>query len=123
MATRWIIPAAIAALIAGTAAASAAPARTSGDLNLRTGPGPSYGRIAVIPAGSWIDVFDCSSWCRVEWEGRPGWVWSRHVAWGGHDLPSPRPGFNSYRDYRLGFFGEYGEPYRSPYDDPFLFDD
>jgi len=128
---------AFAAAAALPAIASAAPGRATGDVSLRSGPGTSYGRIAVIPAGAPVEVFDCDAWCRVSWRGADGFVSASYItAGGGYDRPrayrepqryeryAPVPrGYSSYRDYRLGYFGAMGQPFRSPYDDPFLFDD
>lgn len=64
-------------------AAQAAPGAVTGDVNMRTGPGKNYARITTIPAGAPIEVFDCPSWCEVEFAGRQGWVSSNYVATGG----------------------------------------
>jgi uncharacterized protein YraI len=55
---------------------------TSTALNLRVGPGTSYGIIAVIPQGHTVEVFGCLtdySWCDVDWEGLRGWVAARYL--------------------------------------------
>jgi uncharacterized protein YraI len=47
------------------------------DLNLRAGPGISYGIVSVIPATQRVTVHGCleaSSWCRVTHEGTTGWA-------------------------------------------------
>jgi len=47
------------------------------DLNLRAGPGVSYGVLSVIPATQRVTVEGCledSSWCRVTHEGTAGWA-------------------------------------------------
>ena len=64
-------------------AAQAAPGVATGDVNMRTGPGTSYGKITTIPAGAPVEVFDCPSWCQVAYAGREGWVSSNYIATGG----------------------------------------
>jgi uncharacterized protein YraI len=71
-------------LPAAAEAASYGVARTN--VNMRTGPGVTHARIAVIPAGATLRVFACWSWCRVGFAGRLGWVSASYVATG-----YPRP--------------------------------
>ena len=63
--------------------AFAASAMVTTDLNLRTGPGTNYGRIAAMPGGAIVDVRGCTrgySWCRVYWNGYEGWAASSYLA-------------------------------------------
>ena len=63
--------------------AFAASALVTTDLNLRTGPGTRYARIAAMPGGSIVDVRGCIrgySWCRVDWNGYDGWAASSYLA-------------------------------------------
>ncbi|WP_181407992.1 SH3 domain-containing protein [Pararhizobium mangrovi] len=63
--------------------AFAASALVTNDLNLRTGPGTGYARIAAMPNGAIVDVVGCTrgyNWCRVHWRGRDGWASSHYLA-------------------------------------------
>ena len=93
---------ALAVLVASLAAAEAAPARTTADLNLRAGPGTHYRIVGSMPRGSLVDILDCThGWCEVAWRGRVGWASSRYLVEGGRPLrpgrpypePRPQPGF------------------------------
>jgi uncharacterized protein YraI len=116
---------AFAAALAVPIVAEAAPARTTGTVNMRSGPGTGYMSFGAIPAGSRIEVFGCSSWCRVAWAGKRGWVSANYVSsvgaryakryqrpfwndgWAGDDLDwgpwrhHPRSGFS----FGFGFHG------------------
>lgn len=65
-----------AVLLAG--AASADTAATAGsDLNIRSGPGPLYSIVGVIPANEAVSVQGCladASWCTVTYNGVNGWA-------------------------------------------------
>ncbi|SDB17353.1 SH3 domain-containing protein [Bauldia litoralis] len=74
--------AAAAMVIALTQVAHAAPGVARGDVNLRTGPGTKYARIATIPAGSRVDVLQCARWCQVIYAGRRGWASASYIARG-----------------------------------------
>lgn len=69
-----------AAVVSAAGIANAAPGRTTGAVNLRTGPSTAYSRITTIPAGALIDILYCSGWCRVSWQGYEGWVAGSYVA-------------------------------------------
>jgi uncharacterized protein YraI len=67
------LSAALVALAVTGGAAAAASATT--DLNIRSGPGPEYQVIGVIPSGAPVDVLDCTgSWCQVNYAGRAGFA-------------------------------------------------
>ncbi len=88
-------------LLATSAAAMAAPAFATGNVNVRSGPGTGYGVIDVLRRGEQVDVQQCrGSWCFVERRGVDGWVSSSY-------LNSGRPGG--------GWDDGYGRP---PYWDP-----
>jgi uncharacterized protein YraI len=77
---------AVAALIAGlllpAQAMAAYEAYTRADLNLRVGPGTTYGVIDVIPYGEPVIVLGCLEgyfWCDVEWYGLRGWVAAEYL--------------------------------------------
>jgi hypothetical protein len=74
------------ALMATTAAAIAAPAYATGNVNVRSGPGTHYGRVDVLYRGQQVDVVQCQgSWCYVEKRGPDGWVSASYLARGGND--------------------------------------
>jgi hypothetical protein len=77
------------ALVATTAAASAAPAYATSNVNVRSGPGTYYGVVDTLRRGEQVDVQQCQgSWCYVEKRGPDGWVSSSYLERGG------RPGWN-----------------------------
>lgn len=64
-----------------TSAAFAAEAYTATDLNVRTGPGTHYDRIATLPADTGVDVIDSrNGWCQVRGRGVRGWVSCTYLA-------------------------------------------
>jgi uncharacterized protein YraI len=72
----WVGLAAGAVLLAlSTGLALAAPAQIASNTNLRQGPGTNYGIIVTVPAGSIVDVSECTpDWCTVHWRGRIGYM-------------------------------------------------
>jgi hypothetical protein len=73
---------AAALVLAAMGSAAAAPGVATGGVNLRTGPGTGYARIATIPAGARVEVLRCAAWCEVIHAGRRGWASARYIAWG-----------------------------------------
>lgn len=68
------LAAAAAFLALSTGMAAAATGITEADLNMRRGPGTNYGVITAIPAGSPVEVLECSgNWCAVAWSGYQGY--------------------------------------------------
>lgn len=67
------------ALLATTALASAAQSTTS--VNVRSGPGTSYGVVDVLYAGENVTVEGCvsSGWCQITHSGPDGWVSARYL--------------------------------------------
>lgn len=68
-----------AALVAGLmtlpAVAVAADAFTTGNVNVRSGPGTGYARVGTLPAGTAVTVRGCEeNWCSVRRGGLHGWV-------------------------------------------------
>ena len=58
---------------------------TSGDVNLRKGPGLNYDKLGSVSAGSSLDYLDETStdergvdWYKVEYKGKTAWVSSRY---------------------------------------------
>lgn len=63
-------------LLAGAASAQTS-AMTWTDLNLRSGPGPMYSVLGVIPANGLVTVHGCladASWCQVNYGEAAGWA-------------------------------------------------
>jgi uncharacterized protein YraI len=57
------------------ASAAADPAVVDSKLNLRSGPGPAFNVIAVMPPGTKLEVQTCGEeWCRVAFGRRTGYV-------------------------------------------------
>ena len=97
---QMVVLALVAGLLAGGLAlpdmALAANGSTTGSVNMRTGPGVSYPRIAVIPRGAAVTIRGCvrdSRWCDVSWRGWNGWVSARYLAWIRYSQPIYRPGY------------------------------
>lgn len=68
--------------VAAPLSAMAANAFSTGNVNMRTGPGTSYARIATIPTGATLTIRGCLNgynWCDVSWAGRRGWVSSNYL--------------------------------------------
>ncbi|SFO47732.1 Uncharacterized conserved protein YraI [Mesorhizobium sp. NFR06] len=68
--------AALVGLAAFCVSASAATvAHTSTSLNVRSGPGAHYARIATLPAGQRVTLYHCEgSWCSIRAAGIHGWA-------------------------------------------------
>ncbi len=80
---KWFsLPAlAVLASLAMAPAASAASGYTTGDVNMRTGPGTRYHRILTIPRGAPVEIYGCSgSWCDTFYAGRRGWVSGHYLS-------------------------------------------
>lgn len=68
------------AFLVSAGAANAASAFTTANVNLRTGPGTSYGRVATLAPGVRVDVLTCqSNWCRIGRQGIRGWVSANYL--------------------------------------------
>jgi hypothetical protein len=90
----------VAVLVLTSAAANAqqfapggriATARTTVDLNLRSGPGTQYRVLIRIPRGRTVQILGCVPnfvWCRTSFLGRVGWVSAAYL--------SPRPGASRF---------------------------
>src|SRR5262249_9518627 len=116
----------LAALLA-TAAAFAIPAAaeaayTASSVNLRTGPGTSYGIILTLPAGAYVAVHYCQySWCSVTASGYNRWVAASHIGGGGlayypqpyvSQTPPPPPVYVAPAPYVYPAPYAYPPPYR-----------
>lgn len=81
MARRSLIAlAALGATLALPAAANAYSARTTADVNLRSGPGTYYGVIYTVPYGATVEVYDCTSWCHVVYSGYEGYIAASYLS-------------------------------------------
>ena len=70
-----------AALLLGLAVPGAASAATggftTGNVNMRAGPGTGYPVITTVPYGSSVAIYGCTAgyeWCDTNWAGYRGWV-------------------------------------------------
>jgi hypothetical protein len=62
------------------AAASAAPAVATASVNVRGGPGTSYGVVDTLRPGESVDVLGCrTGWCYVQKSGPDGYVSSSYL--------------------------------------------
>ncbi|UOA25747.1 DUF1236 domain-containing protein [Pseudosulfitobacter sp. DSM 107133] len=77
MASIIVLTAAAPVLAQNTAAVAAT------DLNIRSGPGPQYDILGVIPGGESAVVDGCltdAAWCKVVFDGKSGWSSSDYLA-------------------------------------------
>lgn len=78
--TTALAAAAVFGTAAGASAAGSATATT--DLNVRSGPGPQYAPVTVIPNGDPVTVEGCiqgSQWCQIDYDGTTGWAYSAYL--------------------------------------------
>ena len=119
MTTIKTLSAALTAVALSGGVAAAASATT--DLNLRSGPGPDYQSIAVIPAGAPVDVLGCSgSWCQVSYAGRAGFASANYLSGDGSAaILTPRAqayGPTAYGPMTYGPTATYMDRGYAPYD-------
>jgi uncharacterized protein YraI len=70
-----------AALLISVSGAFAVEAEATGSVNVRTGPGTSYGVVGVLQPGDRVDISRQSGgWCRVALSGPDGWVSCRYLS-------------------------------------------
>ena len=83
-----------AAIVLTPAAAIAAPATATAPVNVRSGPGPSYGVVDQLQRGQRVDVGRCAgSWCEIDYDGGDGWVSANYLSRGGSSGGNPDVGF------------------------------
>lgn len=65
----------------------------SAGLNMRSGPGTSYGILISIPFGATVPVLDISnsSWYKVTYSGKTGYVSSQYIQVTLNPTPTPKP--------------------------------
>ena len=100
---RFARVAAAAALVTllSAVAATAKPIATTGETNLRKGPGTDTEVLTLIPKGGVVEVGDCTNgWCAASFDGKDGYVIARNVGLG----PRPAP-----RGHRMGAVQVYDE--------------
>jgi uncharacterized protein YraI len=76
-------------------AAQAAPGTVTANVNLRSGPGTSYGVVDVVRSGTQVDVEQCEgSWCYITKSGPDGWVSANYLSAGGTRVNPGNPGIS-----------------------------
>lgn len=100
-----ILAFAATAMLASSTWASAQEAYTTGDVNMRAGPGSRYPVVTTIPEDRQVFIHGCLSdwdWCDVSWRRNRGWVFSDYLE-------------ALYRNRRVAF-----DEYRTFVDIPFV---
>lgn len=89
------IAVAAAAAVVFLPAAQAAPGTATANVNVRSGPGTSYGVTNTLRRGDQVDVQRCQgSWCYVQGRGFAGWVSSGYLSAGGTPVNPTNPGLS-----------------------------
>ncbi len=60
-------------------------AYTTGNLNMRAGPGTNYPVITTVPRGGGVTVFGCTAnfaWCDAAFVHAKGWVSGKYLSYG-----------------------------------------
>lgn len=84
---------AAAAAVVFLPAAQAAPGTATSNVNVRSGPGTSYGVVSTMRRGDNVDVQRCQgSWCYVVGRGYAGWVAGTYLSAGGTAVNPSNPG-------------------------------
>lgn len=78
-----------AGLVLAPSLALAVNGFTTGNVNMRTGPGTGFDKITTLPAGIGVEVLGCtnSGWCQVSAGGPPGWISGSYL----ERMSGPRP--------------------------------
>lgn len=64
----------------GQGGVAAGAARVTAAVNMRSSPKKGAGVIAVVPAGSSVNVFSCDGWCQISYNGSKGWVYKSFLS-------------------------------------------
>ncbi|ASV85679.1 bacterial SH3 domain protein [Ochrobactrum quorumnocens] len=76
----------VASALFTPAIASAATAYISASVNVRSGPGANYGRLATLPAGITVNAGSCrNGWCQIYNGSSVGFVSARYVRFGSYN--------------------------------------
>jgi uncharacterized protein YraI len=85
-------PIAAALMMLSVAYAASEPAVVASKLKLRSGPGPAFGAIAVLPPGAKLDAEKCTDeWCRVKYGRQIGYVSRAFLKTGADSFASAVP--------------------------------
>jgi uncharacterized protein YraI len=99
---------AVTLLSAGAAFAAVA----TSSVNVRTGPGTSYGVVDVLHPGEYVNINGRSAgWCRVSKTGPDGWVSCAYLTGGSAPRVNVYP---RYREPSVNFSFGFGTPYPQP---------
>lgn len=89
MKLRRILAATVCAgALATPSLAAAADGFSTGNVNMRAGPGTQYPVITTVYAGTPVEVIGCLSdwsWCDIAWGGARGWVSANYLQLGYED--------------------------------------
>ncbi len=95
--------------------ATAKPIATTGETNLRKGPGTETEVLTLVPKGGVVEVGECTNgWCAASFDGKDGYVIARNVGLG----PRPAPRGRAMGPVQVYDEPAYGPPpvyYRRPY--------
>lgn len=96
---------AVAGLMACSSAALAVEAMAKSAVNVRTGPGTSYGIVDQLTAGEVVNVTECapSNFCFVERDGADGWVSANYLTSVEEDEEEVDEGGGANPDCSFGF--------------------
>jgi uncharacterized protein YraI len=93
---------ALAGVALTTGGAFAVQAQATTAVNVRSGPGPSYGVVDTLYAGEQVDVTECNpsgSWCYVQHDGPDGWVSASYLQ---NTSGAPAPSSNNGPSINFG---------------------
>jgi uncharacterized protein YraI len=85
-------PIVVALLLMSAAHAAAEPLVAQSKLNLRSGPGPAFATLALLPPGTKLDAQKCNDeWCRVKFGRQVGYVSRQFLKSGADSYASAAP--------------------------------
>jgi len=90
MFTKTLMSLSTAAILFAGAVSADTNATAWTDLNMRSGPGPMYSIVGVIPANAAVTVQGCltdATWCTVTHEGVSGWAAGNYMTANIEDAP------------------------------------
>lgn len=103
---------AAASILVSAGAALAVEAEAKSAVNVRTGPGTSYGIVDQLTAGEVVEITECSpnGWCFVEHSGPDGWVSANYLTAADDDEEEIEEGAGDNPDCSFGFVVGPGGP-------------